>query len=82
MKKLPETSISVRALYRELPRIAGAVAKGQRFVVTKYGKLIFTLGPIQTEKGARYTLKDFEALQWTGGPKNLSQQIDDVAYGQ
>ncbi len=82
MKKLPEKSIPVRALYRELPRIAAAVAKGQRFVVTKYGKLIFMLGPIQTERGARYTLKDFTALQWTGGPQNLSRQIDEIVYGQ
>lgn len=81
MKKLPEKSISIRTLYRELPRIAGAVAKGQRFDVTKHGKPIFTLGPVRVTQGARYTLRDLQALQWKGGAKDLSQRVDEIVYG-
>jgi len=81
MKKPTERQVPLRTLYRELPRITEEVAKGQRFVVTKHGKPIAALGPIQTERGHRYRLSDFATLQWKGGPKDLSQRVDETVYG-
>lgn len=77
-----EKRISVRTLYRQMTKIAKAVAQGERFAVTKHGKAIFSIGPVQLRRGARYSLQDFQKLQWEGGQKDLSQRVDEVLYGE
>lgn len=74
------TIIGVKELYRELPRISQAVKRGQSFLVFKHTKPVFRIEPVHTVSGKKYHLKDFEKIQFTDR-KDLSKQIDKIAYG-
>lgn len=76
-----EKTITTRALYRELPRIARAASKGERFAVTKNGKPMFSIGPVRTTQGKSYTLSDFKDIQWSGDDPDLSKKTDEIVYG-
>lgn len=78
---IEEQTISTRTLYRELPRIAKAAARGERFAVTKNGKPIFAIGPVRTIRGKSYDINEFKNIQWAGGDKDLSKNVDEVVYG-
>lgn len=76
-----ETTINIRELYREMPRITKAVAKGQHFTVLRNAKPVFAIHPLKVQKKKKYTLEDFKSLQFTGNPDpNVSMDVDKILY--
>ena len=75
------TTITVRELHQDLPRIAAKVKRGQRFIVVKHAVPLFSIGPaIEPLEKPQYTMADFAKIQFKGG-KNLSRDIDKILYG-
>lgn len=76
------TAIGVRELQRDFASIKAAVGRGKSFVIMSHAKPIARLVPMEEEKPkAKYTLKDFEKIRFSGGDKNLSKNIDKILYG-
>lgn len=73
--------IGVKQLYRELPKIARAAKRGQSFLVVKHATPLFRIEPILPARPKKYTLKDFEKIQFRGGDPDLSKNIDKILYG-
>jgi len=78
---MPETTIGVRELYTNLPKIARATSKGASFVVVKHAKPLFRIEPLLTRQ-KEYTLSDFKKIQFKGGGKYTSKNIDAIVYGR
>lgn len=77
---MPETTIGIRELYTSIPKIARATSRGASFIVVKHAKPLFRIEPLETAK-KEYTLSDFKKLQFKGGGKYTSRDIDSTVYG-
>ena len=77
---MQEQTIGVRELYTSIPKIARATNKGASFVVVKHAKPLFRIEPFLTRK-KEYTRADFKKLQFKGGGKYTSRDIDTIMYG-
>ena len=78
---MQEATIGVRELYTSIPKIARATSRGASFIVVKHAKPLFRIEPLMTRK-KEYTLSDFKKLQFKGGGKHTSRDIDSIVYGR
>jgi antitoxin (DNA-binding transcriptional repressor) of toxin-antitoxin stability system len=77
----PTTAIiGIKQLHVDLKSISQRVQNGEEFVVVKNSKPVFRIIPLEEKPVKKYTLKDFESIQFKGG-KDLSKNIDKILYG-
>lgn len=75
------TTISIRELHTDLPRISRIINAGGSILVQKYNKPFFKIVPVNEEKKKKYSRKEaIELLRFSGEP-DLSTHIDDIVYG-
>jgi len=72
--------IGIKELHRRLSQISKEALKGNSFTVVKNYKPVFRIEPI--EKEGKYSLTDFNKIQFESKSKNLSKEIDKVMYGK
>ncbi|MBI3458941.1 hypothetical protein HY061_01620 [Candidatus Azambacteria bacterium] len=72
--------IGVKELYKNLNTISERSLRGEAFIVVKRSKPLFQLLPYKEVDKKQYTSSDLKKIQFKG-PKNLSQKIDAILYG-
>lgn len=73
-------TMNIRDLTRNMKKITSAVEGGASFTVLRNAKPVFRIEPIVDAKVVTFTLADLKRAQFKG-PKDMSTQIDKVAYG-
>lgn len=76
------TVIAQRELRNQNAKIMDAVTAGESFVVTRYGKPVAELRPLQTARRSFVPREEIVALAATGGvridPKQFRADLDDM----
>ncbi|OGH73848.1 MAG: hypothetical protein A3C90_02125 [Candidatus Magasanikbacteria bacterium RIFCSPHIGHO2_02_FULL_51_14] len=80
---MEEKIIGVKELRVNLEKIARAAKRGQRFLVMRRHEPLFRIQPFGHEARKKYTLTDLRDIQFSdpAGDRDLSKQIDHIAYG-
>jgi antitoxin (DNA-binding transcriptional repressor) of toxin-antitoxin stability system len=75
--------MGIKELQLNLKRVADAAQKGESFTIVRDSKPVFTINPVIENMLERTgTLEDLlAAASFKGGPKDLSQKIDEIVYG-
>jgi len=76
---MPET-IGVKELYSSLTKITRATNRGESFIVMKHAKPLFRIEPLLTHQ-KEYTFDDLKKLQFKGGGRHTSGNVDKFVYG-
>lgn len=74
--------IGVKELHKQLRQVSKAALQGQSFLVVRNSKPVFRIEPVEHIAERKYSLKDFEKLQFSMRDKdeNLSKKIDEILY--
>lgn len=73
--------IGIKELHKNLKNVSDAVLLGGSFIVIKNSKPVFRIVPLEdNNKVKKYSLHDLKSLQFESRRKNLSQEIDNIAY--
>ncbi|MSU74984.1 MAG: hypothetical protein EXS55_00485 [Candidatus Magasanikbacteria bacterium] len=75
-----EKTIGLKELHRNLSKIAKEAFRGASFVVLNHTTTMFRIEP-PTPPQKKYSWADLKNLQFKGGDKNLSRDIDKIVYG-
>ncbi|MEK7084774.1 MAG: hypothetical protein AAB932_06065 [Patescibacteria group bacterium] len=80
---IEEKIIGVKELRTNLPKIANAAKRGQKFLVMRRHVPLFYIYPILEPIKKPYTLADLKDIQFSdpNGDRNLSKHIDQIVYG-
>ncbi|HAM88059.1 MAG: hypothetical protein US83_C0019G0005 [Candidatus Falkowbacteria bacterium GW2011_GWC2_38_22] len=76
-----EKMIGIKELHKNLKNVSEATMLGGSFIVIKNSKPVFRIVPFEDNiKAQKYCLRDLKNLQFESGRKNLSKEIDNIAY--
>ncbi len=73
--------IGIKQLYTDLKTITKETAKGVSFLVVKNSKPTFKIVPLDDySQSQQFTIDDLAEIQFEGGDKNMSKDIDRCIY--
>ncbi len=73
--------IGIKQLYTDLKTITKETAKGVSFLVVKNSKPTFKIVPLDDySQSQQFTIDDLAEIQFEGGGKNMSKDIDRCIY--
>lgn len=73
--------IGVKELYKNMNKVAAKVKKGQSFLVMKHSEPLFRIEPALPVHQGKLLLEKLKKIQFKGGDRHLSQNIDKILYG-
>jgi len=73
--------IGIKQVYTNLKTIAEGTSQGVSFLVVKNSKPTFKIVPLDSSgNDNEFTLDDLKDVQFDGGDKNMSKEIDKYIY--
>ncbi len=73
--------IGIKQLHTDLKTIAEETARGMSFLVVKNSKPTFKIVPLDnSSQSKQFTIEDLAEIQFEGGDKNMSKDIDKYIY--
>ncbi|MFA5945796.1 MAG: hypothetical protein WC802_02720 [Patescibacteria group bacterium] len=71
-------TITVRELHQNMPAIGAAVKRGQRYIVVRHARPLFSIAEPEAVEPKTYKIADLVGIY--KGDKHLSRDIDKILY--